>query len=154
MTRHINLDQWRDRTEEPVIIWAPVSDYTAEPVAVDDSHEADVYNEYTRAWYAARTYQTREELDNKASWYDLTPAEVEELYARADCSAYDAGLPFEYYAEGVNEDGSDAIIYVSEVTEANTHRETLEEATPYLDPEDVAEISREIIKARKEYARS
>lgn len=146
-----DLSQWRDRTEEPVIIWAPVSDYTAEPVAVDDSHEADVYDEYARAWYAARTYQTREELDNDASWYDLTPDQIEELYQRGDGSAERAGLPSEYYAEGVNEDGSDALIYVDEATVYNTHRETLEEATPYLDPESVAEIYRAILAARKEY---
>ena len=60
-------------------------------------------------------------------------------------------LPFEYYAEGVNEDGSDALIYVSEVTEAETRRETLEEAAPYIDAEDLAEIRAEIEKARKEY---
>ena len=143
-----DLSQWRDRTEEPVIIWAPVSDYTAEPVAVDDSHEADVYDEYTRAWYAARTYQTREELDNDASWYDLTPEQIEELYQRGDFSAERAGLPAEYYAEGVNEDGSDALIYVDEATRYNTHRETLAEATPNLDPESVAEIYREMLAAR------
>lgn len=148
-----DLSQWRDRTEEPVIIWAPVSDYTAEPIAVDDSHEADVYDEYTRAWYAARTYQTREELDNDASWYDLTPEQIEELYQRGDFSAERAGLPAEYYAEGVNEDGSDALIYVDEATVYNTHRETLAEATPNLDPESVAEIYREILAAREEYAR-
>ena len=148
-----DLSQWRDRTEEPVIIWAPVSDYTAEPVAVDDSHEADIYDEYTRAWYAARTYQTREELDSDASWYDLTPEQIEELYQRGDFSAERAGLPAEYYAEGVNEDGSDALIYVDEATVYNTHRETLAEATPHLDPESVAEIYREILAAREDYAR-
>ena len=148
-----DLSQWRDRTEEPVIIWAPVSDYTAEPIAVDDSHEADVYDEYTRAWYAARTYQTREELDNDASWYDLTPEQIEELYQRGDFSAERAGLPAEYYAEGVNEDGSDALIYVDEATVYGTHRETLAEATPNLNPESVAEIFREMLEARAEYAR-
>jgi len=148
-----DLSQWRDRTEEPVIIWVPVSDYTAEPVAVDDSHEADIYDEYTRAWYAARTYQTREELDNDASWYDLTPEQIEELYQRGDFSAECAGLPAEYYAEGVNEDGSDALIYVDEATVYGTHRETLAEATPNLDPESVAEIYREMLEARAEYAR-
>ena len=153
MTHRINLDQWRDRTEEPVIIWAFTGYVELQPVAVDDSHEADIYDEYTRAWYAARTYQTREELDSEASWYDLTPEQIEELYNRGDGSAEAAGLPYEYYAEGCNEDGSDALIYVSEETECNTHRETLEEATPYLDPEDVAEIRREIIAAREEYAR-
>ena len=148
-----DLSQWRDRTEEPVIIWVPVSDYTAEPVAVDYSHEADIYDEYTRAWYAARTYQTREELDNDASWYDLTPEQIEELYQRGDFSAERAGLPAEYYAEGVNEDGSDALIYVDEATVYGTHRETLAEATPNLDPESVAEIYREMLEARAEYAR-
>ena len=148
-----DLSQWRDRTEEPVIFWAPVSDYTAEPIAVDDSHEADVYDEYTRAWYAARTYQTREELDNDASWYDLTPEQIEELYQRGDFSAERAGLPAEYYAEGVNEDGSDALIYVDEATVYGTNRETLAEATPNLDPESVAEIFREMLEARAEYDR-
>lgn len=149
----VDLTQWKDRTEAPAIVWAYVGTWDLQPVAVDDTHDADTYNELTRAWYAAGAYQTIGEVKEEADVYDLTPAEVEELYARADCSAYEAGLPFEYYAEGANEDGSDAIIYVSEVTEAETHRETLEEAARYLDPEDLEEIRAEIEKARKEYAR-
>ena len=151
MSMRIDTSQWRDKTEAPAIVWAYVGTWDLQPVAVDDTHDADTYNELTRAWYAAGAYQTIEEVKEEADIYDLTPAEVEELYARADCSAYEAGLPFEYYAEGVNEDGSDALIYVSEVTEAETRRETLEEATPYLDPEDVADIYRAILAARKEY---
>lgn len=149
----VDLTQWKDRTEEPAIVWAYVGTWDLQPVAVDDTHDADTYNELTRAWYAAGAYQTIEEVKEEADAYDLTPAEVEELYTRADCSAHEAGLPFEYYAEGVNEDGSDAIIYVSEVTEAETHRETLAEAARYLDPEDLAEIRAEIEKARAEYDR-
>ena len=151
--QHVDLTQWRDRTEEPAIIWAYVGTWDLQPVAVDDTHDADTYNEFTRAWYAAGAYQTLEEVKEEADVYDLTPAEVEELYARADCSAYEAGLPFEYYVEGANEDGSDAIIYVTEVTEAETHRETLEEAARYLDPEDLEEIRAEIEKALAEYDR-
>lgn len=151
MSRRINLEQWKDRTEAPAIVWAYVGTWDLQPVAVDDTHDADTYNELTRAWYAAGAYQTLEEVKEEADVYDLTPAEVEELYTRADCSAYEAGLPYEYYAEGVNEDGSDALIYVSEVTEAETHRETLEEAARYLDHEDVAEIYRAILAARAEY---
>lgn len=153
MTRRVNLDQWTDRTEPPVIVWVYCGYWELEPVAVDDTHDADTYNEFTRAWYAVGAYQTIEEVKEEADIYDLTPAEVEELYARADCSAYEAGLPFEYYAEGVNEDGSDAIIYVSEITEAETSRETLEEAARHLDPEDLEEIRAEIEKARAEYDR-
>lgn len=153
MKSTVDLTQWKDRTQEPVIIWAPVSDYTAEPVAVDDSHEADICDEYTRAWYAARAYQTREELDNDASWYDLTPEQIEELYSRGDGSAEEAGLPTETYAEGVNDDGSDALIYVDEATVYGTHRETLAEATPNLDPESVAEIYREMLEARAQLTR-
>lgn len=149
MTRRIDISQWRDRTEEPVIVWTYTGVWELMPVAVDDSHENDLYDEYTRAWYAARTYQTREELDNDASWYDLTPEQIEELYQRGDYSAERAGLPAEYYAEGVNDDGSDALIYVDEATVYGTHRETLEEAAAHLDPEDVASIYREILAARE-----
>ena len=151
MSRTVNISQWRDRTEEPVIIWVPLGAYASEPVAVDDSHESDLYDELTRAWFAAGQYQTREELDNNASWYDLTPEQIEELYQRGDGSEEAAGLPREYYAQGCNDDGSDPLIYVSWETEHNTHRESLEEATPYLDPEDVAEIYRAMLEARAEY---
>lgn len=149
MTRRLNIDQWTDRTEPPVIVWVFVGYVELVPVAVDDSHENDLYNEYTRAWYAAGAYQTAEELEEDADFYDLTPERMRELYSRADCSAYEAGLPHEYYAEGCNEDGSDAIIYVDEQTEFETHRETLEEAARYLDPEDVAEIYSAILAARR-----
>ena len=147
MSRRINLDQWRDRTEEPVIVWAYTGVWELEPVAVDDSHEADIYDEYARAWYAAGYYQTREQVEEEFS-EDYTPDQIEELYS-TDRAAR-AGLPYEYYAEGVNEDGSDAIIYVDEETQANSRRETLEEATPYLDPEDVSEIYRAMLEARAE----
>lgn len=151
MKLRIDTSQWRDKTEAPAIVWAPINAYVAQPVAVDDSHGDDLYDELTRAWYAAGTYQTAEELEANASWYDLTPAQMWALYNDGDGSAEEAGLPRQYYAEGCNEDGSDPIIYVTEATEYDTHRETLEEATPYLDPEDVAEIYRAILAARKEY---
>ena len=152
MSRPADLTQWRDRTEEPVIIWAYTGVWELMPVAVDAvGPEADEYDQVTRAWYAAGYYQTREELEANASWYDLTPAQIWELYSRGDYSAEKAGLPTETYAEGCNDDGSDAIIYVDEATWSTSRRETLEEATPYLDPEDVAEIYRAILAARKEY---
>ena len=147
----VDLTQWKDRTEAPAIVWAYVGTWDLQPVAVDDTHDTDTYNELTRAWYAAGYYQTREELENNAGWYDLTPAQMEELYSRGDGSAEAAGLPAEFYAEGVNEDGSDAIIYVDDATIFQTRRETLEEAAPYIDAEDLAEIRAEIEKARKEY---
>lgn len=153
MTRRVNTDQWRDKTEAPVIVWAYTGGWELEPVAVDDSHENDLYDEYTRSWYAAGYYQTAEELEENAEWYDLTPEQIEDLYSAGDWSAERAGLPTQYYAEGVNEDGSDAIIYVDEETISQTRRETLAEATPYLDPEDVAEIYRAILAARAEYDR-
>lgn len=152
MTRRVNISQWRDHTEEPVIVWVPISAYYAEPVAVDDSHENDLYNEYARAFFASGQYQTREQLEEDASWYDLTPAEIEELYQRGDGSADRAGLPVEWYAEGTEPDGSDTIIYVDQDTEYNAHRESLEEAARDLDPEDVATIYRAILEARAEYA--
>lgn len=151
MTRRVNTDQWRDKTEPPVIVWAFTGFVELEPVAVDDTHEGDLYDEYTRAWYAASAYYTAEEMEDRASWYDLTPAQMWELYQRGDGSAEAAGLPREYYAEGVNEDGSDAIIYIDEATEFESHRESLEEAAPYLDPEDVEEIRAAMLEARKEY---
>lgn len=150
MTRRVNTDQWRDHTQPPIIVWAYVGTWELEPVAVDDTHEADLYNEYTRAWYAAHAYKELEEIkDWSHTWYDLTPEQVEELYNRADGSAEAAGLPREYYAEGVNEDGSDAVIYVDEATEFESHRESLEEAAPYLDPEDVEEIRAAMLEARR-----
>lgn len=151
MKLRIDTSQWRDKTEAPAIVWAPISAYIAQPVAVDDSHGDDMYDELTRAWYAAGTYQTAEELEANARWYDLTPDQIKELYSRGDYSAEEAGLPRQYYAEGCNDDGSDPTIYVTEATEYDTHRETLEEATPYLEPEDVAEIYRAILAARAEY---
>ena len=151
MTSRINTDQWRDKTQEPVIIWVPISAYASEPVAMDDSHDADLYDEFTRAWFAVGQYQTREEVNNNASWYDLTPEQIEELYSRGDGSEEAAGLPREYYAQGCNEDGSDPLIYVSWETEHNTHRESLKEAARDLDPEDVADIYRAILAEREKY---
>lgn len=148
MSRRINLDQWHDKTEEPVIVYVYDGFVYLQPVAVDDSHEADLYAEYASAFYAARAYMTREELEEEYR-EDYTPEEIDELYS-TDRAAR-AGLPTEFYAEGVNQDGSDAIIYVDPETFENSHRETLEEATPYLDSEDVAEIYRAILAARKEY---
>ena len=153
MSRRIDISQWRDRTEEPVIVWTYTGVWELEPVAVDAvGPEADEYDQITRAWYAAGYYQTREDVEAEHA-DDLTPEQIEELYQRGDFSAERAGLPAEYYAEGVNEDGSDALIYVDEATVYGTHRETLAEATPNLDPESVAEIFREMLEARAEYAR-
>lgn len=153
MTRSVDISQWRDKTEEPVIVWAYTGGWELQPVAIDAvGPEADEYDQIARAWYAAGYYQTAEELESNASWYDLTPEQIEDLYSAGDWSAERAGLPTQYYAEGVNEDGSDAIIYVDEETISQTRRETLAEATPYLDPEDVAEIYRAILAAREEYA--
>ena len=151
MSMRIDTSQWRDKTEAPVIVWAYIGGWELAPVAVDDTHENDLHDEFTRAFYAVNAYQTAEELEEDASFYDLTPAQIWELYSRGDYSAEKAGLPTETYAEGVNDDGSDAIIYVDEATWSTSRRETLEEATPYLDPEDVAEIYRAILAARKEY---
>lgn len=147
---HVNLTQWRDRTEAPVIVWAYVGFWELQPVAVDDSHEADIYQEYASAFYAVNAYKTREELKEEFS-EDYTPEEIDELYS-TDRAAR-AGLPVEWIAEGVNEDGSDAVIYCDEETLANSHRESLEEAVKYLAPEDVAEIYRAILEARAEYDR-
>lgn len=152
MTRRVNLDQWTDRTEPPVIVWVYCGYWELEPVAVDDSHECDMHDEYTRAWFAAGAYQTRDQVEEEFK-SEYTPEQIEELYSRGDYSAEAAGLPTETYAEGCEEDGSDTIIYIDEVTWSESHRETLEEATPYLDPEDVAEIHHAITEARKEYAR-
>jgi len=150
MTRHVDISQWRDRTEEPVIVCVYTGFWELLPVAVDDSHEADLYDELTRAIFAARAYMTFEEVCEEYA-DDYTPEQIEELYSRGDWSAEKAGLPGQYYAQGCNDDGSDPIIYITEETFAGTHRETLEDETPYLDPEDVARIYREILEARKEY---
>ena len=150
MTRRINLDQWHDRTEEPVIVWTYTGYWELEPVAVDDSHGADWYDEITRAFYAAGAFMTFDEVCEEYA-DDLTPDQIAELYSRGDGSAERAGLPSQYYAEGCNEDGSDPIIYITEETFFSSNRESLAEATPHLDPEDVAEIYRAILETRAEY---
>ena len=154
MSMRIDTSQWRDKTEAPAIVWVPLSAYAAQPVAVDDSNGNDLYDELTRAWFAAGQYQTAEELEANASWYDLTAEELRDIIDSGDDLAQTrAGLPRMWYAEGVNEDGSDAVTYVDDATVYGTHRETLAEATPNLDPESVAEIYREMLAAREEYAR-
>lgn len=153
MTRTADISQWRDRTEDPVIVWTYTGVWELLPVAVDAvGPEADEYDQITRAWYAAGYYQTREELDKNASWYDLTPEQIEELYSAGDGSAEAAGLPAEFVATGVNDDGSDAIIYVDDATMFDTRRPvTLEEAAPAMYPEDLEEIRELIAAARAEY---
>ena len=152
MTRRVNLDQWTDHEHEPIIIWAYVGYYDLEPVAVNDTNENDIHQEYAAAWYAARSYMTLEEVTEEYR-HEYTAEQIEEMYSRRDWRTESAGLPREYYVEGVNEDGSDAIIYIDEQTEFATRRESLKDAARYLDPEDVAEIYREIIAAREDYAR-
>jgi len=146
MTRRVNLDQWTDRTEEPAIVWVYCGYWELEPVAVNDSHDNDVYDELAHAWYAAHAYQTREQVEEDHA-DEYTPEDIQELYS-TDRAAR-AGLPNEYYVEGAAEDGSDVLIYVDEETVYNTRRESLEDAAQYLYPEDVAEIYREIIAARE-----
>lgn len=46
-------------------------------------------------------------------------------------------------------DGSDVIIYVVEETSSLCRRESLDDALPHLDPEDVAEMYREMLTARR-----
>lgn len=148
MTRRVNLDQWAYRDEPPVIVWVYCGYWELEPIAVNDSHENDVYNEYASAWYAAHAYMTWDEVIEEYR-HEYTAEQIEELYNRGDFSADRAGLPREYYVEGAAEDGSDMLIYVDEQTEFETRRESLEDAAQYLYPEDVAEINREIIAARE-----
>lgn len=148
MTRRLNIDQWRDHTQEPVIIWTYVGTWELEPVAVDDSNENDLYDEYARAFFAARAYYDENELEDEARYHDLTIEQAHELYSRGDGSAEAAGLPAEWYAQGCRDDGSDAIIYVDEQTMAESRRESLADAARYLDPEDVAEIMREVYYTR------
>lgn len=150
MTRRVITDQWHDHTQPPVIVWAYTGVWELQPVAVDQvGPEADEYSQLTRAWYAAKAYYNEEELEEEARFNGLTMEQANELYGRGDGSAEAAGLPREYYAEGVNKDGSDAIIYVDEATEFATYLETLEEATPRLYPEDVAEINQAVTEARQ-----
>ena len=152
MTRQLDISQWRDRTEEPVIVWTYTGVAELAPVAVDAvGPEADEYDQLARAWYAAGYYQTREELEEDADWYDLTPNQIEVLYSAGDYSAEAAGLPVEFVATGVNDDGSDSIIYVDDATIYDTRRPvTLAEAAPAMYPEDVEEIREQIAAARAE----
>ncbi len=151
MTRPVDLTQWRDRTEEPVIVWAYTGIWELMPVAVDAvGPEADEYDQITRAWYAAGYYQTREEVEQEHA-DDLTPEQIEELYQRGDGSAEAAGLPADFVATGVNDDGSDEIIYVDDATTYQTrHPVTLAEAAPAMYPDDVKEIRELIAEARAE----
>lgn len=147
MTRRVNLDQWNDRTEPPVIVWAYTGVWELEPIAVNDSHDSDLYAEYAAAFLASGYYQTREQVEaDHADEY--TPEEIQELYS-TDRAAR-AGLPAEWYIEGAAEDGSDMIIYVDEETSYSTRRESWEDALPYLDPESVNEIWQEIAAARED----
>ena len=151
MSRPADLTQWRDHTEEPVIIWAYTGVWELMPVAVDAvGPEADEYDQVTRAWYAAGCYYTLEELEQEYA-DSLTPDQIEELYSRGDGSAEAAGLPAEFVATGCSYDGSDEIIYVDEATIYETRRATLEEAAPAMYPDDLEEIRELIAAARKEY---
>lgn len=153
MARTADITQWRDRTEEPAIIWAYTGVWEPMPVAVDQvGPEADEYDQIAHAWYAAGYYQTREEIEQEHA-DDLTPEQIEELYQRGDGSAEAAGLPASFVATGAD-NGSDAIIYVDEATIYETRRPvTLAEAAPYMYADDVEEIHAEIEKARAEYDR-
>lgn len=152
MSRTADLTQWRDRTEEPAIIWTYTGVFELMPVAVDTvGPEADEYDQITRAWFAAGYYYTREELEKEYA-DQLTPDQIEELYSRGDGSAEAAGLPAEFVATGCSDDGSDEIIYVDEATIYETRRPvTLAEAAPYMYAEDVEEIGELITEARAEY---
>lgn len=152
MTRSVDISQWRDRTEEPAIVWTYTGVWELMPVAVDAvGPEADEYDQIARAWYAAGYYYTFDELEKEyASTY--TPDQIEELYSRGDGSAEAAGLPAEFVATGCSDDGSDEIIYVDEATIYQTRRPvTLAEAAPRMYPEDVEEIRELIAEARAEY---
>ena len=137
MTRRINLDQWTDRTEPPTIVWVYCGYWELEPVAVNDTHDNDLYAEYAAAFFAARAYQTAEEVEQEHA-DELSPEEIAELYS-TDRAAREC-FPAEWYVEGANEDGSDAIIYVDEETAYNSRREDWQTAVSYLDPEDVNEV--------------
>lgn len=137
MTRRVNLDQWTAREELPVIVWTYTGVWELEPVAVNDSHDSDLYSEYAAAFFAAHAYQTREEMEQDHA-AEYTPEQIAELYS-TDRAARE-GFPAEWYVEGVNEDGSDVFIYVDEETSYNSRREDWETAVPYLDPEDVNEV--------------
>lgn len=151
MTRRLDISQWRDRTEEPVIVWVHDGYWELLPVAVDTvGPEADEYAQFARAIYAARAYYTFDEVCSEYA-DSFTADQIEALYSAGDWSAEREGLPAEWYAEGTEPDGSDTRIYVTEETLYATHRETLEEATPDLDPEDLEEIRNEIAAARAEY---
>ena len=145
MSRRLNLDQWTAREELPVIVWTYCGYWELEPVAVNDSHDNDLYSEYAAAFYAVHAYQTREELEQEHA-DELSPEEIDELYS-TDRAARE-GLPTEWYVEGVNEDGGDAIIYVDEETSYNSRREDWETAVPYLDPADVNEVWQIIASTR------
>lgn len=148
----VDITQWNtDRTQPPVIVWVYAGYWELQPVAVDDTHDCDIYQEYASAFYAASAYQTAEELEEEALWmHGLKPESLWTLYQSGDGSAERLGLPSQWYVEGASPEGSDVTIYVDPVTFAESRRETLEEATPYLDPESVAEIYQEMLIARAE----
>lgn len=139
MTRRLNLDQWTTREELPAIVWTYTGVWELEPVAVNDSHDSDLYSEYAAAFFAARVYQTAEEVEQEHA-DEYSPEEIADYYENGPKVAAYAGLPAEWYVEGANEDGSDVIIYVDEETRYNSRREDWQTAVTYLDPEDVNEV--------------
>lgn len=149
MTRRVNIDQWTYRDEPPVIVWVYTGFWELLPVAVNDSHDNDVYSEYAAAFLASGYYQTWDEVIEEYR-HEYTVEQIEELYSRGDGSADRAGLPHEYYIEGAAEDISDLLIYIDEQTEFETRRESWEDALPYLDPESVNEIYQKIYQATEE----
>ena len=147
MTRRLNLDQWTVREELPAIIWTYTGVFELEPVAVNDSHENDLYDEYAAAFFAAHAYQTAEEVEDYYDNYSLS--EIWRAYGKGDGTAERMGLPREWYVEGAAEDGSDAIIYVDESTEYESRREDWQTAVHYLDPADVNEVWQIVAAARR-----
>lgn len=148
MTRRLNLDQWTTREELPAIVWTYTGVWELVPVAVNDSHDSDVYNEYAAAFFAARAYQTAEEVEQEHA-DELSPEEIADYYENGPKVAAYAGLPTEWYVEGAAEDGSDVIIYVDEETSYNSRREDWQTAVPYLDPEDVNDVWQIVADARR-----
>lgn len=148
MTRRLDISQWRDRTEAPVIVWVHDGLWELMPVAVDTvGPEADEYAQFARAFYAARAYQTFDEVCEEYAG-TFTPEQISDLYSAGDGSDEAAGLPAMWVVESTGD--GDQIIYVDEATMYNTRRATLEEATPYMYPDDLEEIRELIAAARTE----
>lgn len=137
----LNIDLWTDRTEEPqavAYIWHGCG-MGCWVYALDSDQDFD------KAYYACGNGLTAAEV---AELNDTTEEHVYELDSRGDGSLESELHVFLAYAEGVNEDGSDAVFYEDECELGNCRIEEWKDAKEYLPKEDVIEVEEIVRKER------